>query len=405
MAGQVRKKNYSFDDETYKIAYAKCKNYFSVRLHYSGELVGNPNFSYEGGKVELFDYGDADTFELENVKFIDVYFLKPGNTDLLLDMEDEYGNIKLSDWSTKILKAKVDERAKLSAERGSVGVVEFNFEDGNNDSDSDTGNVEEKGENVENDENEWSDSDTEYEVAEVERDEEDNDGSDSEYDDVNDVLYGKEQDNFDYGDLGGSDSILSEVFLEKVEEEFVMLEEEQLVEDQINNRKGKQPMLGIFNATKIDDTSEPNRAATGKKKKYKGPYVRYGIQFRERRLVGWVLTTSDDSKDASYKNLDDSDFDSSNTTSESEQDMSTMPGPSPKTLVAQHANKEAPQNSRKKKQHSCSQSIPSKTRKKSRFNQSQTEAAPTTSSQPIPKASTNTSRKTKSALKRMSQGD
>ncbi|GAA0186152.1 hypothetical protein LIER_33440 [Lithospermum erythrorhizon] len=134
MTGQVRDKNSSFDDDTYKIAYAERKNYFNVRLHYGGELIGNPNFSYEGGKVEVFDYCDADTFKLdsidvwafrvglhygdfaacvykhleidwfnglfplksgknvtqfvvftEKVKFIDVYFIKADNTDLLRD--------------------------------------------------------------------------------------------------------------------------------------------------------------------------------------------------------------------------------------------------------------------------------------------------------------------------------
>ncbi|GAA0145203.1 hypothetical protein LIER_36087 [Lithospermum erythrorhizon] len=153
----------------------------------------------QGGKVELFNYCDADIFELgsidgwafrvglrygefaacvykhheieglnglfplksgnnvthfvvliENVKFIDVYFVKPSNNDSLIDMEDEYGNMKLSDWSIEIIKAKADEIAKLSATSGSVGVVEFNLEDRDNDNDSDTGDVEENEENVKN---------------------------------------------------------------------------------------------------------------------------------------------------------------------------------------------------------------------------------------------------------------
>ncbi|GAA0164241.1 hypothetical protein LIER_19927 [Lithospermum erythrorhizon] len=73
------------------------------------------------------------------------------------------------------------------------------------------------------------------------------------------------------------------------------------------------------------------------------------------------------------------------------------------TPVVQHADKEAPQKPRKKKQESCSQPIPSTTKKKTRFSQSQTEAAPTTSSQPIQTASTNTCRKPKSKLRRMSK--
>ncbi|GAA0155006.1 hypothetical protein LIER_43303 [Lithospermum erythrorhizon] len=57
------------------------------------------------------------------------------------------------------------------------------------------------------------------------------------------------------------------------------------------------------------------------KKKYKGPYARRGIQFRERRLVGNVPNTSDDSNHALDENVDDSDFDSGNTTSDSDKDV------------------------------------------------------------------------------------
>ncbi|GAA0179326.1 hypothetical protein LIER_29958 [Lithospermum erythrorhizon] len=265
MAGQVRDKNSSFDDDTYKIAYAERKNYFSLRLHYSGELIGNPDFSYEVarlkylitvmltplnwvqltrghlGSVFVMNVTEFVVFT-KNVKFIDVYFIKAGNTDLLIEIEDEYGNIKLSDWSTKILKAKENERDRLNVER-----VEN----------------EEKVENKENDkneENEWSDSDSEYEAEEEDEDEED-DLDESEYDDV---LYRKEKDNFDDGDLDGSNSILSEVFLDQIEEEF------------------------------------------------------------RKETAGWVPTTEDDGKDGLDKNLDDSNFDSDNTTSDSEPEMSQM---------------------------------------------------------------------------------
>ncbi|GAA0161760.1 hypothetical protein LIER_18002 [Lithospermum erythrorhizon] len=144
----VPDKNSSFDADTYKIAYVERKNYFSVRLHYYGELVGNPNFSYEGGKVELFDYCDVDTFELGSIdawasraglrygEFAACVYKYPeieelnGLFPLKSDMEDEYGNIKLSDWSNEILKAKANEKSRLNVESGSVGVVEFNLEDG-----------------------------------------------------------------------------------------------------------------------------------------------------------------------------------------------------------------------------------------------------------------------------------
>ncbi|GAA0143333.1 hypothetical protein LIER_42760 [Lithospermum erythrorhizon] len=82
-------------------------------------------------------------------------------------------------------------RPKLSAERANVGIFEFNLKEHDIDSDSNTGDVE-KSENMDlaNEENE-----------------DDHQGSDSEYS-VEDVLYGKKQDNFDDGYLGGSEPIL-----------------------------------------------------------------------------------------------------------------------------------------------------------------------------------------------------
>ncbi|GAA0142884.1 hypothetical protein LIER_03685 [Lithospermum erythrorhizon] len=158
MEGEVRTKYSPLDDETFRIAYAERKNCLA------------------------FDYTTVFVGLTENLKFIDVYFVNPGNTDLLLDMEDENRNIKISDWSSEFLK-EVDEKAKLGAERASVGVVEFNLleeEDTDSASDSDIGDVQETEamnlaveENMENDE---SDSDSEYD----EESEEDDDGSDSE---------------------------------------------------------------------------------------------------------------------------------------------------------------------------------------------------------------------------------
>ncbi|GAA0186494.1 hypothetical protein LIER_33782 [Lithospermum erythrorhizon] len=109
----------------------------------------------------------------------------------------------------------------------------------------------------------------------------------------------------------------------------------------INNRKGKQPVLKSFNASAIDDTNEPNNTTTRKIQKYKGPYARHGVQFKERRLASWVSTTSDDSNDASDQILDESDFDCGNRTSNSDQDMTkkeTLPHdlPKPKTKELDH---------------------------------------------------------------------
>ncbi|GAA0171822.1 hypothetical protein LIER_25770 [Lithospermum erythrorhizon] len=185
MAGEVRAKNSPFDDETFRIAYAERKNCFSVQLHRGGELFNGL---------------------IETSKFVDVYFV---NTDLLLDMEDENGNIKISDWASEFLKTKADERAKLSAERASVCIVEFNLEEEDTDSDSDcdTGDVEETKakyfpieENVENEKDqEGSDSHSEYD-EESEEDNHESD-SDSEYS-IEDVMYWKEQNSFDDGELG-----------------------------------------------------------------------------------------------------------------------------------------------------------------------------------------------------------
>ncbi|GAA0156930.1 hypothetical protein LIER_38369 [Lithospermum erythrorhizon] len=67
MAGQVDAKDSPFNDETFRIAYEKTKNYFSARIHYGGKLLANPIFYYDAGEVELFGYCDADTFEVGSV--------------------------------------------------------------------------------------------------------------------------------------------------------------------------------------------------------------------------------------------------------------------------------------------------------------------------------------------------
>ncbi|GAA0173557.1 hypothetical protein LIER_41548 [Lithospermum erythrorhizon] len=153
MAGQVRAKGSSFDDETFRIAYEDRKNCFSVRIHYGGKLVANPmspvrlNYLIIVMSIPLrwVQLTSGHLCLTEKYKFIDVYFAKADNTDLLLDMEDENGNIKLSDWCIELLKDKADARAKLSIERASVGVVEFNLEEEDSDGSSvcDTGDVEE----------------------------------------------------------------------------------------------------------------------------------------------------------------------------------------------------------------------------------------------------------------------
>ncbi|GAA0160471.1 hypothetical protein LIER_17016 [Lithospermum erythrorhizon] len=153
-------------------------------------------------------------------------------------------------------------------------------------------------------EHKGTDEDSEYDVESEEDDEESD--SDSEYS-VEDVMYGKEQDSFDDGELGGSEPILSSTFLEQLEEDVVPEEDAvpqsiELPEDVpiadlllqhnlgIKNikGKGKQSVFKTFDANDVDGTSQPKSGVAGKKKKYKGPYARYGVQFRERRLASNV---------------------------------------------------------------------------------------------------------------------
>ncbi|GAA0159930.1 hypothetical protein LIER_38945 [Lithospermum erythrorhizon] len=174
MAGQVRENHPDHNNEVFKVAYSESRNMFSVRLHYNGRFVGNPNMSYVGGNIKFFDYCDADTFELGSVeswafrvglrkgdfafcvyqdpeeegfnglrplkspknilqfvsmsndhKFIDVYFVQNGNTNGLDDLEDSNGNLRISAESVERLKALSIERAnKLSA-------IEFHLDDHN----------------------------------------------------------------------------------------------------------------------------------------------------------------------------------------------------------------------------------------------------------------------------------
>ncbi|GAA0139980.1 hypothetical protein LIER_01416 [Lithospermum erythrorhizon] len=174
MAGQVRENHPNHNDEAFKVAYSESPNMFSVRLHYNGRFVGNPNMSYVCGNIEFFDYYDADTFELglveswafraglrksdfalcvyqdpeeegfnglkplkspknilqfvtmsNNHKFIDVYFVQNGNTNGLDDLEDSNGNLRISAKSVERLKA-------LSiAKANKLSTIEFHLDDDN----------------------------------------------------------------------------------------------------------------------------------------------------------------------------------------------------------------------------------------------------------------------------------
>ncbi|GAA0145175.1 hypothetical protein LIER_05428 [Lithospermum erythrorhizon] len=278
MAGQVRENHPDHNDEAFKVANGESRNMFSVRLHYNGQFVGSPNMSYVGGKVEFFDYCDADTFELGSVescafrvglrkgdfslfvyqdpeekgfnglrhlkspknvlqfvtmsnehKFIDVYFVRSGNTNGLDDLEDSNGNLRISAESIERLKALSIERAnKLS-------VIEFHLDDDN------CGVVDEV-------------------VG----------GIMDEAVDVDDVLYGQDHDAFDDGDLGGAEPIFLTSFLEqRVKDVVVPNHVEDNHEDDINSqnmeklssdklgKRKKQPVLTRFENSVIDGDVEP----------------------------------------------------------------------------------------------------------------------------------------------------
>ncbi|GAA0174797.1 hypothetical protein LIER_41785 [Lithospermum erythrorhizon] len=200
--------------------------------------------SYEGGMVEKFDYCDVDIFEIGSIdswafrvglrrgdfslcvyqdpeieglnglkplkssrnaiqfvnlsikhKFLDVYFVKSGNTNGLDDMEDCYGYLKISDASVEIIKARQAERVRLSA-------GEFNL------GEADVRPLNEGGGDLE-DENFDADLD-EDDGRIVDEEVQESDEDEDEVLDVEDVIYGKEHDCFDDGDLGAANQPLQQ---------------------------------------------------------------------------------------------------------------------------------------------------------------------------------------------------
>ncbi|GAA0185059.1 hypothetical protein LIER_32347 [Lithospermum erythrorhizon] len=69
MTGFICERNHKGNsDANYMALYKDEKSLFSVRVHYHGRFVANHSVSYEGGKVELFDYCESDTFELGSIE-------------------------------------------------------------------------------------------------------------------------------------------------------------------------------------------------------------------------------------------------------------------------------------------------------------------------------------------------
>ncbi|KAG9143916.1 hypothetical protein Leryth_016115, partial [Lithospermum erythrorhizon] len=114
-------------------------------------------------------------------------------------------------------------------------------------------------------------------------------------DDLNseDVLYGKEMDGFDDGELAGSQPTLSAAFLENIEEEFVIPDHDGHAENDVDApidnsdsdvpsgaaavNKKKGPQMSTFEKSVFDGTLNEGQTSGNKKKRYRGPYARHGI--------------------------------------------------------------------------------------------------------------------------------
>ncbi|GAA0170207.1 hypothetical protein LIER_24517 [Lithospermum erythrorhizon] len=154
--------------------------------------------------------------------------------------------------------------------------------------------------------------------------------------DIDDVLYAQDHDAFDDGDLSGAEPMLLASFLEKhLKEVVVPGHVEDNHEDDINGqnmeksssdksgKRKKQPVLTRFEKSVIDGDVEPG--TQGQKRRYKGPYARHGVQFKERRESGWVEGEESEEFDGVLGDkIYDSDFDSGDSTSDSDEDCNVL---------------------------------------------------------------------------------
>ncbi|GAA0154384.1 hypothetical protein LIER_12380 [Lithospermum erythrorhizon] len=273
-------------NDTYMALYREEKNLFSVRVHYHGRFVANPSLSYEGGNVELFDCCNADTFELDpeveghngisclkyskNIvrfgslicehKFINFYFIGSSNTQLLDDIDDggEY-SISVNRATTELIKVSVSKRDMLP-------VIPFNLVDNND-------NVKVN----ENDIEKWvdvDDEDNEKDKDNVENEEDENDFEYSETEESEkklnpkDVLYRKEQDGVDDGDLPREQPILSSTFLENIEEAFMVPEHDGHSEEDVGDRHDMSDFDSGDSTSDSDGTIDVTKlTVTARKKK------------------------------------------------------------------------------------------------------------------------------------------
>ncbi|GAA0150651.1 hypothetical protein LIER_09543 [Lithospermum erythrorhizon] len=232
MAGFIRESNHEgHSDANYMDLYKKEKNLFSIRVYYHGLFVANPSLSYEGGKVELFDCCDADTFELGPIE------------SWAFRLGLRYGEFE----------ACVYQDSKVEGHNG-IRCLKYS-------------------KNVVND-------------SEV-------DGEDEKLN-PEDVLYGKDRDGFDDGDIPGEQPILSSIFLENIDEEFV-------VPDHDGHSKAEGEVHS--DDSDSDDVADPSG---GKRKN--GPQM--SIFEKRRRLSGWVESVESYSDSVLGDRHKMSDFDS-----------------------------------------------------------------------------------------------
>ncbi|GAA0170209.1 hypothetical protein LIER_24519 [Lithospermum erythrorhizon] len=320
---------------------------FKARVYQDPEIEGHNG-------IRCLKYAHNVTMFLcltPEYKFMDVYFLGSSNSQLIDEVDNGDLNLSLKDSrvSNEVLKSKYIESAKLTAIPSNLGddndIVHVNGIENETENMNEVENESEKGkENVNEVENEvenevknedfgmdYDSADT-VNYSEESGSESESDGSGDD-DELNpeDVLYGKEMDRFNDGELVGSQPTLSASFLENIEEGFVIPDHDGHAEadvDPLNDdsdsddptgaavvNKKKGPQMSIFEKSVFDGTLNEDQISGNKKKMYRGPYARHDIEFKHRRLSGWVQT--DNGSDGEQDEKDDkSDLNSGDSTSD-----------------------------------------------------------------------------------------
>ncbi|GAA0143061.1 hypothetical protein LIER_42750 [Lithospermum erythrorhizon] len=76
--------------------------------------------------------------------------------------------------------------------------------------------------------------------------------------------------------------------------------------------------MSTFEKSVFDDLVSEGQAQRNKKKRYMGPYARHGVEFKQRRLSGWVESVEYDSDSVLGDRHEMSDFDSGHSTFDSD---------------------------------------------------------------------------------------